>query len=273
MHAQIRIATEDCPDYQMAPHRTTLWAPLAPADVAMGGGAVLATMGAHHPADWMDIEDMGEPLGSHEDPQDRRVVLGDTRSRVELHAADDVEPLIEAVDGQGTATGVLPKLAAHHAPGVRHRAFSLFALSASGALVLQRRAAVKYHSPLLLTNTVCGHPLPGEPPADAVRRRCVDELGGTLAGLREVGTVSYHVVDEHTGLHENEFNHVFVARIDPEKLRPAPDEVDEVVVIDADAFRDLRMSETFTAWFDTVLAVAAPALAERGFGAAHEPRN
>lgn len=174
------------------------------------------------------------------------------------------DPLVELLDDNARPCGSMPKLAAHLAPGHLHRAFSLFAVTASGDLVLQRRAATKYHSPLLLTNTVCGHPFPGEDVADAVRRRAHDELGADLHDLVEVGTVRYHVIDDRTGLHEHEHNHVFVATLDPAAAVPNPDEVHEIVLADASALRAHRAAEPFTAWFDDVHAVASSELARRG---------
>ncbi|WP_286217770.1 isopentenyl-diphosphate Delta-isomerase [Paraoerskovia sediminicola] len=169
--------------------------------------------------------------------------------------------LVETVDPDGTATGEMEKLAAHAAPGTLHRAFSLFAFD-GGRLLLQRRAAVKYHSPLVWTNTACGHPFAGEAPADAVRRRASDELGLALADLEEVGTVRYQVLDERTGLAEHEFNHVFVARTDG-PLALNPDEVDSVRLVDADGLAAVRAEHGLTAWFDHVWDTALPAVSSR----------
>lgn len=176
--------------------------------------------------------------------------------------------LVETVDEHGRATGELEKLAAHRAPGTLHRAFSLFAFDAEGRMLLQRRAAGKYHSPLLLTNTACGHPFPGEPPAEAARRRAAEELGGPVTGLVELGVVRYHVHDERSGLDEHEYNHVFAGRVDGALLDPDPAEIDELRFVTAAELERLRAREPFTAWFEDVYRTAAPRLAEWGFGAA-----
>ncbi len=101
-----------------------------------------------------------------------------------------------------------------------HRAFSVFVLDDDGALLLQRRAAGKYHSGGLWSNACCGHHARGESVAEAARRRLREEMGIECA-LRPAGTVSYSL-DVGNGLREDEFNHVFVglfsgdARPDPQ---------------------------------------------------------
>lgn len=178
--------------------------------------------------------------------------------------------LVEVVDERGRVLGTAEKLSVHRVPGTLHRAFSLFGFDADGRLLLQRRASSKYHSPLLLTNTACGHPLPGEDPADAVRRRVADELGAEVTDLASAGTVQYHVHDEASGLDEHEYNHVFVGRIDAGALRPNPEEVAEVVSVAPQELAELRRRETFTAWYDDVWGVAAPLAADRGYVAASQ---
>ncbi|ROS74425.1 isopentenyl-diphosphate Delta-isomerase [Cellulomonas sp. PhB143] len=170
--------------------------------------------------------------------------------------------LVETVDPAGRATGEMEKLAAHQPPGVLHRAFSLFAFDDDDRLVLQRRAASKYHSPLVWTNTACGHPFAGEEPADAVRRRAREELGAALTDVEQVGTVLYQVLDERSGLAEHEYNHVFVARL-VGPLVPAPDEVDSVRRVDAAGLDAVREEHGLTAWFPHVWDAVRPVLADR----------
>ena len=180
------------------------------------------------------------------------------------------EALVELVDEGGRPLGSLPKLEAHRSPGSFHRAISVFLLDADDRLILQRRAAGKYHSGGLWSNTCCGHPAPGEAPETAARRRLADELGLTPdgPGLTEAGTVVYGVDDEESGLVEREFNHVFVGRASG-AAAPNPAEVDDVTTVSlADALSRTDW-DGFSAWFPLVLDVARPALAAlAGVGAA-----
>ena len=98
------------------------------------------------------------------------------------------------------------KIEAHRC-GLLHRAISVFIFNDRDELLLQRRAAGKYHSPNRWTNTCCTHPLPGETPFASAQRRLNEEMG-LGATLTEVFTFSYQA-DVGNGLIENEFDHVF----------------------------------------------------------------
>lgn len=169
--------------------------------------------------------------------------------------------LLELVDEDGRTVGTAEKLAAHQPPGSLHRAFSVFLFDADGRLLLQRRAAEKYHSPGVWSNTCCGHPLPGEPPFVAAARRTAEELGVAPALLREAGTVSYHHPDPASGLVEHEYNHLFVGRLGA-ALRPDPAEVAQTALVSAAELAARRAEGPFSAWFDTVLDAARPAVRE-----------
>ena len=63
-----------------------------------------------------------------------------------------------------------------HQKGLLHRAFSVF-LYDGNRLLLQKRAAGKYHSAGLWANTCCSHPRVGEELEDAISRRLLEEAG------------------------------------------------------------------------------------------------
>src|SRR4051794_27812216 len=84
---------------------------------------------------------------------------------------------IVLVDEHDRPLGTCAKLAAHRNGGTLHRAFSVFLFDSAGRMLLQQRAAGKYHFGGLWTNACCSHPRPGEAVADAARRRVREELG------------------------------------------------------------------------------------------------
>lgn len=94
-----------------------------------------------------------------------------------------------------------------HRRGTLHRAISVFIFNKRNEVLLQKRAANKYHSPDKWTNTCCTHPLPGEFPLMAAKRRLQEEMGINTT-LIEVFTFSYQA-DVGNGLTEHEFDHVF----------------------------------------------------------------
>lgn len=119
--------------------------------------------------------------------------------------------MIILVDEQDREVGSGEKIAVHRA-GTLHRAFSVFILrrGATGAveLLLQRRAADKYHCGGLWTNTCCSHPNVNEAVADAAQRRLYEEVGITTK-LYAVGTFCYRA-EFANGLIEHELDHTFV---------------------------------------------------------------
>jgi isopentenyl-diphosphate Delta-isomerase len=145
------------------------------------------------------------------------------------------------VTEDGAPTGeTAPKLASHHEHTRLHLAFSCYVLRVSDeALLFTRRADEKKVFPGVWTNSVCGHPAPGERLEDAVRRRAAYELGlQELSGLRCVLPVYRYRTPPYQGIVENEFCPVFVAWTDGEP-NPNPTEVDSWRWIAWDSYRIL----------------------------------
>lgn len=154
------------------------------------------------------------------------------------------------------AVGVEEKIRAH-LTGALHRAFSIFVFNSNGQLLLQKRAASKYHSKGLWSNTCCGHPRPGESLEEASRRRLSEEMGFYCA-LSECLNFIYRVKLDND-LIEHEYDHVMVGRFDGDP-EPSTDEVDNWKWVDVTTLKmEMRESpEKYTYWFlisfDEVLA-------------------
>lgn len=136
--------------------------------------------------------------------------------------ADRPSDIIPAIADDGSFYQI-DKLEAHQR-GVMHLAVSVFVFSGP-ELLIQRRAAGKYHSGLLWANTCCSHPHWDELPAAAAHRRLREELGCEL-DLTPTSVLDYasQVTD---GLFENERVHVFRGHADKLNfiLTPNPVEV------------------------------------------------
>ncbi|GEM_PF-15273 len=157
------------------------------------------------------------------------------------------EEKVILVDSQDRPLGLMPKMEAHRR-GLLHRAFSVFVFNSRGQLLLQQRAAGKYHSPGLWTNTVCSHQRDGENSVKAGRRRLHEEMGFTT-DLREIFSFVYRAEFDN-GLTEHEFDHVLIGRFDGTP-RPDPSEVGGYRwVYLSDLLKDLHEHpENYTAWF------------------------
>ena len=165
--------------------------------------------------------------------------------------ADDDQIIL--VDENDTPLGSAGKLEAHQDGGRLHRAFSVFIFDSMGRMLLQQRAARKYHFAGLWTNACCSHPGEGAAVEDAARRRLRHEFGFDVP-LEKLFTFVYRAEDPATGLTEHEFDHVFAGRFDGTPA-PNPDEIDAWEWVDpADLLRDVRARpERYTPWFRLVL--------------------
>ncbi|HET6290844.1 MAG TPA: isopentenyl-diphosphate Delta-isomerase [Amycolatopsis sp.] len=151
------------------------------------------------------------------------------------------EERVVYVTEDGTPTGeTAPKLAAHHAETRLHLAFSCYLTRKSDdALLVTRRALVKKVWPGVWTNSVCGHPAPGETLESAVVRRAAQELGlVNLADLHCVLPSYRYRTPPFDGVVENEFCPVFTARVDVDP-EPDPAEVEEWRWISWDTYREM----------------------------------
>lgn len=161
------------------------------------------------------------------------------------------------VDESDRPVGVMEKIEAHRR-ALLHRAFSVFIFNSRGEMLLQQRAADKYHSAGLWTNACCSHPRPGEDTREAAIRRLSEELGFTT-DLDQLFSFTYRS-EFGNGLTEHEFDHVFVG-IDDQV--PVPDRR-EVSDFRYQSMQDIATAldsqpDDFTSWF----RLAFPLVRER----------
>jgi isopentenyl-diphosphate delta-isomerase len=152
-----------------------------------------------------------------------------------------------------------------HRRGLRHKAVSVF-VTRRGAVLIQRRAMDKYHTPGLWANTCCTHPHWGETAADCARRRLGEELGITGLDLVWRDGLEYRAAVGE-GMTEHEVVDIFAAEA-PADLRVAPDpgEVMQTAWMDlADLAAEVTAEpERFTPW----LRIYLDRSRDRIFGAA-----
>ncbi len=154
------------------------------------------------------------------------------------------------VDTADRELGTMEKMEAHEKAAL-HRAFSVFIFNDRGELMLQQRAAHKYHSPLLWTNTCCSHQRQGESNIDAGKRRLKEEMGFEV-DLDE----KFHFVykaEFDNGLTEHELDHVMVGYYNGEPTIN-PEEVASWKWIDMEVLQqDMKdHPQDYTAWFKII---------------------
>jgi len=155
------------------------------------------------------------------------------------------------VDESDKPVGQAEKLEAHRL-GLLHRAFSVFVFDPQGELLLQQRAASKYHAAGLWANTCCGHPRPGEDLVTAAHRRLREELGLSCR-LSRAGQLTYRLTLLE-GLIEHEVDHVLVGVTESEPA-PNPAEVQAVRWLPILAVMEAvkTVPQIFAPWFRLAL--------------------
>lgn len=148
--------------------------------------------------------------------------------------------------------GKAQKLEAHR-QGLLHRAFSVFVHN-SERMLIQRRAAEKYHSAGLWCNACCSHQRPGESSPEAAERRLYEETGLKCRSGEAFSFVYRAQVG--AGLIEYEFDHVLIGRVEDTRI---PDfdrsEIERMEWIGFDelAADVLLHPEHYAPWFITAL--------------------
>jgi isopentenyl-diphosphate delta-isomerase len=155
------------------------------------------------------------------------------------------------VDEKDNAIGTMEKMEAHR-KGVLHRAFSVLLTNSNGELLLQRRAAQKYHCAGLWSNTCCSHPLPGQPLEAAARARLIYEMGIDIQPNYAFKFI-YKAALDHS-LTEHEYDHVFTGIFDGTPIVNTQ-EVDEWKFVNVqDLLSDLSHTpEKYTPWLKPIL--------------------
>lgn len=160
------------------------------------------------------------------------------------------------VDEKDQPVGTMGKMEAHQ-KAMLHRAFSVFIFNDKGEMLLQKRAANKYHSAGLWTNACCSHPRPGSDTLRAAGERLQEEMGFSTK-LEKVFDFIYKAPYDN-GLTEYEFDHVLVGTYVGEII-PNLEEVADFCFKSITEIKDhlQTQSNKYTAWFK----IAFPKLEE-----------
>jgi len=181
-------------------------------------------------------------------------------ANVRILDGNDSDTLI-LVDDADKQVGLAPKMEAHRR-GLKHRALSVLVRDLKGRMLLQQRAAGKYHSEGLWTNACCSHPRPGESNQKAASRRLMEEMGVDCDDLTELFVARYRAQVSNE-LTEDEVVHVFGGRFETGAVAPDYDEVSDWKWIDYDELKaDISAHpERYSAWLKHYLQNHGDAIA------------
>jgi len=155
------------------------------------------------------------------------------------------------VDEQDNPVGTMGKMEVHE-KALLHRAFSVFIFNDKGEMLLQKRAATKYHSAGLWTNTCCSHPKPGETTEAAAIKRLQEEMGFSTPISKAFSFVYKAPFDN--GLTEHEYDHVFTGTFNG-LINPDPREVSDYCYQSIETVKANVQThpDHFTEWFKIAL--------------------
>jgi len=158
------------------------------------------------------------------------------------------QELIVYVDEQGVPTGeTAPKLDAHTADTRLHAAFSCYIFDKMGRILVTQRALTKKVWPGVWTNSVCGHPGPGEQNKNAIIRRALYELGTEVFDISVILPKYTYKTPPFNGIVENEFCPVYLAKISTDLL-PNQEEVENYKWMNWDVFVAEINADTTDTW-------------------------
>jgi len=160
------------------------------------------------------------------------------------------EELVILVNEKDEKVGLMPKMEAHE-KALLHRAFSVFIFNDKNELMLQQRAAEKYHSPLLWANTCCSHQRDGESNIAAGKRRLQEEMG-FVCDIEEKTSFIYKAPFDN-GLTEHELDHIMVGYYNNEpNINPEEVEAYKWMTLDAVKADIEKQPEIYTEWFKII---------------------
>ena len=157
-----------------------------------------------------------------------------------------MDELIDILDSEGNSTGKSCLKSVAHRNGYFHATVHVWLYTADEKVLLQKRAPTKKVFPNLWDISVAGHIGAGEEILDAAVREVYEEIGLHLdqSELTKIGTRK-HQVSHDNGIQDNEFHHVFVAKLNApvDQLVVQKEEVASLELFDLNVLRQTKNLE------------------------------
>ncbi len=140
-----------------------------------------------------------------------------------------------------------------HRRGILHRCFSILIYNSKKEMLLQKRAASKYHCPGFWSNACCSHPRPGDHLLAAARRRLKEEMGIDIP-LKEAG-VEFIYRARVGDLIEYEYDHLLYGFFDGSPVANPNEADDWKWMLFADLREDMKQNPgSYTPWFRLIVS-------------------
>lgn len=155
-----------------------------------------------------------------------------------MTTTDHVDRVV-LLDQRLRPSGDMAKDVVHHSGTPLHLAVSCYLFDENRLLFVSQRSRAKLTWPGAITNSACGHPLPGEPLHDAARRVVRRELGCDIDNIATVlPHFRYRAVSD-TNIVEWEYCPVIAATVSSAAITPNPDEVEGGIWLSWHSFVEL----------------------------------
>lgn len=136
-------------------------------------------------------------------------------------------------------SGEMAKDTVHHKDTPLHLAVSCYLFDENRLLFVSQRSRTKLTWPRAITNSVCGHPLPGESLHGAARRVVRRELGCEIENIATVLPHFQYRAVSASNIVEWEYCPVIVATIESAAIRPNPEEVEGGIWLNWGSFAEM----------------------------------
>ena len=152
------------------------------------------------------------------------------------------EEFFDILDENGKAIGqVYPRSVAHRY-GYFHATAHVWIVTATGDILLQKRATTKDTHPGLWDISCAGHLISGDTSLDAAVRELREELGLSVdwSALQLLFNTFQSYVSPDGTICDNEFSDVYLLTIKSDQpLRFDPQEIDEIKFVTVETFRNM----------------------------------
>jgi isopentenyl-diphosphate delta-isomerase type 1 len=160
-----------------------------------------------------------------------------------------MDELLDIVNDMDIVTGQEMRSTAHEL-GLQHRGVHVFLFTSDGKMLVQKRSADRIASPSMLDCSVSEHVKAGENYFDTAIRGMKEEMG--LDGVEIKPLVRFRM---NYGLNDNEVSMVYEGKVDPDKVKFDPIEIEEINYYSINELQEMIKEGNikFCSWFVELL--------------------